>query len=70
LVEAQLTAITELLEVQNQNRLPLPEPGVFSGNPLQYPKSFETLIEKAEQLTRPKDYIFLGNMSAVKPKKW
>jgi hypothetical protein len=45
LVQAQLTAITKLLEVQNQNRLPLPEPGVFSGNPLQYPKSFETLIE-------------------------
>ncbi|CAB4034962.1 Hypothetical predicted protein, partial [Paramuricea clavata] len=48
LVQAQLTAITKLLEVQNQNRLPLPEPGVFSGNPLQYPmwvKAFETLIE-------------------------
>ena len=48
LVQAQLTAITKLLEVQNQNRLPLPEPGVFSGNPLQYSmwvKAFETLIE-------------------------
>ena len=48
LVQAQLTAITKLLEVQNQNRLPLPEPGVFSGNPLQYPmwvRAFETLIE-------------------------
>jgi hypothetical protein len=48
LVQAQLTAITKLSEVQNQSRLPLPEPGVFSGNPLQYPmwvKAFETLIE-------------------------
>ena len=48
LVQAQLTAITKLLEVQNRNRLPLPEPGVFSGNPLQYPmwvRAFETLIE-------------------------
>ncbi len=48
LVQVQLTAIAKLLEIQNQNRLPLPEPGVFTGNPLQYPtwiKAFETLIE-------------------------
>jgi hypothetical protein len=48
LVQVQLYTITKLLEAQNQNRLPLPEPGIFSGNPLQYPtwvKAFETLIE-------------------------
>ncbi len=48
LVQVQLTAIAKLLEIQNQNRLPLPEPGVFTGKPLQYPtwiKAFETLIE-------------------------
>ncbi|CAB4018402.1 Hypothetical predicted protein, partial [Paramuricea clavata] len=35
-------------KIQNQSRLPSPEPGVFSGDPLQYPvwaKAFETLIE-------------------------
>ena len=40
--------ITKLLEAQKQKRLPLPEPGIFSENPLQYPtwvKAFETLIE-------------------------
>ena len=47
-VQGQLNAISKLLEIQNQNRLPLPEPGVFSGDPLQFPnwlKAFETLIE-------------------------
>ena len=44
----QLLAISKLLEVQNQNRLPIPEPVVFNGDPLHYPtwvKAFETLIE-------------------------
>ncbi|CAB4032133.1 Hypothetical predicted protein [Paramuricea clavata] len=48
LVQAQLDVISKLLEVQNQNRLPLPEPGIFNGDPLQFPiwlKAFETLIE-------------------------
>ena len=48
LVQTQLTTISKLLEIKNQSRLPLPEPGVFSGDPLQYPvlaKAFETLIE-------------------------
>ena len=48
LVQTQLTTISKLLEIQNQSRLPLPDPGVFSGDPLQYPvwaKAFETLIE-------------------------
>ena len=29
-VQAQLSTIAKLLEVQNQNRLPLPEPGIYS----------------------------------------
>ncbi|CAB4023382.1 Hypothetical predicted protein [Paramuricea clavata] len=48
LVQTQLTTISKLLEIQNQSRLPLPEPGIFSGDPLQYPvcaKAFKTLIE-------------------------
>lgn len=48
LVQAQLDVISKLLEVQNQNRLPLPEPGIFNGNPLQFLiwlQAFETLIE-------------------------
>ena len=34
MVQAQLFTIAKLLGVQNQSRLPLPEPGIFSGNPL------------------------------------
>ena len=30
LIQSQLTAITKLLEIQGQNQLPLPEPGIFS----------------------------------------
>ncbi len=48
LVQSHLNAMSKLLEMQNRSRLPLPEPGVFSGDPLQYPvwaKAFETLIE-------------------------
>ena len=48
LVQTQLTTISKLLEIQNQSRLPLPEPDVFSGDPLKYPvwaKAFEMLIE-------------------------
>ena len=46
---AQLLEIARLLaENQSQSRLPLPEPGIFSGDLLQYPlwaEAFETLIE-------------------------
>ncbi len=48
LVQSHLNAMSKLLEMQNRSRLPLPEPGVFSGDPLLYPvwaKAFETLIE-------------------------
>ena len=48
LLQVQLQTISRLLEIQNQNRLPLPEPGIFTGDPLKYPvwvKAFETLIE-------------------------
>ena len=48
MVQAQLSTIAKLLEVQNQSRLPLPEQGIFSGDPLHYPiwiKAFETLVE-------------------------
>ena len=47
-VQAQLSTIAKLLEVQHQSRLPLPEPGIFSSDPLHYPiwiKAFETLLE-------------------------
>jgi DNA/RNA endonuclease YhcR with UshA esterase domain len=74
----ELTAITKLLEVQNQNRLPLAEPGVFSGNPLQYPmwvKAFETLIEgrainPAERLHFLGKYVIGEAKEVVKLKKW
>ncbi len=62
LVQVQLYTITKLLEAQNQNRLPLPEPGIFSGNPLQYPtwvKAFETLIE-GKALNPTERLHFLG----------
>ena len=48
LLQVQLQTISRLLEIQNQNRLPLPEPGIFTGDPLKYPvwvKAFETLTE-------------------------
>ena len=48
LLQVQLQTISRLLEIQNQNRLPLPEPGIFTGDPLKYPvwvKAFETQIE-------------------------
>ena len=37
LLQTQLQTISRLLEIQNQNRLPLPEPGLFTGDPLKYP---------------------------------
>ena len=48
LLQVQLQTISRLLEIQNQNRLPLPEPGIFTGDPLKCPvwvNAFETLIE-------------------------
>lgn len=63
IVQAQLNAISRLLEVQNQNRLPLPQPGMFSGDPLQFPiwlKAFETLIE-SRALNPAERLHFLGN---------
>ena len=48
-MQEQLLQVARLLaENQNNSRLPLPEPGIFSGDLLQYPvwiKAFETLIE-------------------------
>ena len=48
-VQSKLLEVVKLLaETQNQTRLPLPEPEIFTGDPLQYPiwvKAFETLIE-------------------------
>ena len=66
IVQAQLNAISKLLEIKNQNRLPLPEPGVFRGDPLQFPiwlKAFETLIEG--RATNPAERLhFLGKYVA------
>ena len=48
LLQVQLKTTSRLLEIEQQNRLPLPEPGIFTGNPLKYPvwvKAFESLIE-------------------------
>ena len=62
LVQIQLSTIAKLLEIQDQNRLPLPEPGVFSGDPLKYTmwvKAFETLIES--RAIKPRERLhFLG----------
>ena len=62
LVQVQLSTIAKLLEIQDQNRLPLPEPGVFSGDPLKYTmwvKAFETLIES--RAIKPRERLhFLG----------
>ena len=59
LIQSQLTAITKLLEVQSQNRLPLPEPGMFSGDHLKYPtwiRAFESLVES--RATKPSDRLY------------
>lgn len=62
LVQIQLSTIAKLLEIQDQNRLPLSEPGIFSGDPLKYTmwvKAFETLIES--RAIKPKGRLhFLG----------
>jgi hypothetical protein len=63
IVQAQLDAISKVLEIQNLNRLPLPEPGTFSGDPLQFPiwlKAFETLIESRTKNSAERLH-FLGN---------
>ena len=62
-VQDQLLEIARLLaENQSHSRLPLPEPGVFSGDLLQYPvwiKAFETLIES--RALKPNERLhFLG----------
>ena len=56
---SQLTAITKLLEIQSQNRLPLPEPGIFSGDHPKYPtwiRAFESLVES--KATKPSDRLY------------
>lgn len=63
-VQSKLIEVAKLLaETQNQSRLPLPEPGIFDGDLLQYPvwlKAFETLIEG--RAVRPSERLhFLGN---------
>ena len=62
-VQAKLIEVAKLLaETQNQSRLPLPEPGIFDGDLLQYPvwvKALETLIEG--RAVRPSERLhFLG----------
>ena len=62
LLQVQLQTISRLLEIQNQNRLPLPEPGIFTGDPLKYPvwvKAFETLIE-SRAINSAEKLHFLG----------
>ena len=44
-----LQTLTSLVDHMTLNRLPCPEPGVFSGNPLLYASwknAYETLIER------------------------
>ena len=62
-VQLKLLEVAKLLaETQNQSRLPLPEPGIFSGDLLQYPiwvKAFESLIEG--RAVKPSERLhFLG----------
>ena len=62
-VQDQLLEIARLLaENHSHSRLPLPEPGIFSGDLLQYPvwiKAFETLIES--RAIKPNERLhFLG----------
>ena len=62
-VQDQLLEIARLLaENQSHSRLPLPEPGIFNGDLLQYPvwiKAFETLIES--RAIKPNERLhFLG----------
>ena len=62
LLQVQLQTISRLLEIQNQNRLPLPEPGIFTGDPLKYPvwvKALETLIE-SRAINSAEKLHFLG----------
>ena len=71
-VQSKLIEVAKLLaEIQNQSRLPLPEPGIFDGDLLQYPvwlKAFETLIEG--QAVRPSERLhFLGNYVKGKAKE-
>lgn len=63
-IQSKLIEVAKLLaETQSQSRLPLPEPGIFDGDLLQYPvwlKAFETLIEG--RAVRPSERLhFLGN---------
>ena len=62
-MQDQLLEIAGLLaENQSHSRLPLPEPGVFNGDLLQYPiwiNAFETLIES--KAIKPNERLhFLG----------
>ena len=60
-MQIQLSTIAKLLGIQDQNRLPLPEPGVFSGDPLKYTiwvKAFETLIESRAIKPRERLHFF------------
>ena len=71
-VQGQLLDSAKLLaESQNQNRLPVPKPGVFNGNLLQYPiwiKAFETLIES--RAIKPVERLhFLGKYVDGKAKE-
>jgi hypothetical protein len=66
-----LQTITKLLETQNQNRLPLPAPGIFNGDPLKYPiwlRAFETLVES--RAVNPAERLhFLGKYVAGEAKE-
>ena len=71
ILQTQLCAITKLLETHNQGRLPIPEPGIFNGDPLKYPiwlKAFETLIES--RAVNPAERLhFLGRYVAGEAKE-
>ena len=64
-VQTKLLEFAKLLtETHSQSRLPLPEPGLFSGDLLQYPlwvKALEMLIE-GRALKSSERLHFLGNM--------
>ena len=71
-VQSKLLEVVKLLaENQNQSRLPLPEPGIFHGDLLQYSlweKAFETLIEG--RAIRPSERLhFLGKYVKGEAKK-
>ena len=71
-VQSKLLEVVKLLaETQNQTRLPLPEPEIFTGDPLHYPiwvKAFETLLEG--RAIKPSERLhFLGKYVKAEAKE-